>query len=61
MLCDNLKGGRGREAGEGDKRERIYVYLWPIHVDVWQKSSQFCEVIILQLKILKGSKKMENK
>ena len=24
--------------------------LWPIHVDVWQKSSQYCKVIILQLK-----------
>ena len=51
VLCDNLKGGRGREAGEGYKREGTYVYLWPIHVDAWQKSSQSCEVIILQLKI----------
>ena len=23
------------------------VYLWLIHVDVWQKSSQYCKVIIL--------------
>ena len=29
---------------------RGHVYLWPIHVDVWQKSSQYCKVIILQLK-----------
>ena len=28
------------------------VYLWPVHVDVWQKPSQYCEVIILQLKWL---------
>ena len=27
VLCDNLKGGRGREAGEGYKRERIYVCI----------------------------------
>ena len=28
----------GREvAGGWFKRERTYVYLWPIHVDVWQK------------------------
>ena len=30
--------------------ERTYVYLWPFHVDVWQKTSQYCKVIILQLK-----------
>ena len=24
------------------------VYLWPIHVDVWQKPSQYCKVIIFQ-------------
>ena len=28
-----------------------YVYLWPIHVDVWWKPSQYCKVIILQKKI----------
>ena len=28
----------------------MHVYLWPIHVDVWQKPSQYCKVIILQLK-----------
>ena len=27
-----------------------YVYLWLIHVDVWQKPTQFCKAIILQLK-----------
>ena len=27
-----------------------YVYLWLIHVDVWQKQTQFCKAIILQLK-----------
>ena len=26
-----------------------HVYLWPIHVDVWQKPSQYCKVIIYQL------------
>ena len=26
-----------------------HVYLWPIHVDAWQKTSQYCKVIILQL------------
>ena len=28
-----------------------YVYLWLIHIDVWQKSTQHCKAIILQLKI----------
>ena len=42
----------GREAGGGFKKERTHVYLWLTHVDVWQKPSQYCEVIILQLKII---------
>ena len=40
----------GREMGERFKREGTYVYLWLIHVDVWQKLSQYCKVIIFQLK-----------
>ena len=28
-----------------------YVHLWLIHVDVWQKSNQYFEAIINQLKI----------
>ena len=27
-----------------------YVYLWLIHVEVWQKTTQFCKAIILQQK-----------
>ena len=43
-------GGRGRGAvqDEGDT-----CILWPIHVDVWQKPSLYCKVIILQLKLKK--------
>ena len=26
------------------------MHLWLIHVNVWQKTSQYCKVIILQLK-----------
>ena len=40
----------GRELGAGFKRERTYIYLWLIHVDVWQKSTKVCKAIILQLK-----------
>ena len=32
------------------KREGTYVYLWPIHVHVWQKPIQYCKAVILQLK-----------
>ena len=28
------RGGMGREMGERFKREKIYVYLWLIHVEV---------------------------
>jgi len=42
-----------REAGGRCKREGTYVYLWLIHVDVWQKPIQYSKAIILQLKINK--------
>ena len=40
----------GREMGWRFKREGIYVYLWLIHVEVWQKTIKFCKAIIPQLK-----------
>ena len=39
--------------------EETYVYLWLIHVDVWQKRTQYCKAIILQLKINKFKIKKE--
>ena len=33
------------------KREGIYVYLWLIHVDVWQKPTYFYKAIVFQLYI----------
>ena len=47
--------------GRRVKREGTYVHLWLIHVDVWQKSNQYCKTIILQLKInkIKKNKYME--
>ena len=44
--------GVGGVGGEF-RRERTYVYLWLTHVDVSQKPTQYCKVIILQLKINK--------
>ena len=39
---------RGVGCGGMFRRERIYVYLWLIHGDVWQKPIQYCKAIILQ-------------
>ena len=44
----------GREVEGRFKKEGIYVYLWLIHVDVWQKPRQYHKAIILQLKKEKG-------
>ena len=41
------RGGRWERGFRG----RTYVYPWLIHVDVWQKPTQYCKAIILQLKI----------
>ena len=53
MLCDNLEEldgvGSGSEVQEG---EDTYI-LWLIYVDIWQKPTQYCNAIILQLKINK--------
>ena len=53
----------GWEVGGRFKSKGTYVYLWLIHVDVWQKPTQYCKAITLQLKINKiyilKSKSME--
>ena len=41
----------GWEVGRRLEREGKNVYLWLIHVDVWQKPTQDYKAIILQLKI----------
>ena len=48
VLCDNPEGW---EVGGRFQREGTYIYLWLIHVDGWQKPTQYCKAIILQLKI----------
>lgn len=56
-LSDNLEewDGLGWGVGVGElKRERTYVIPGLIHLNVWQKPTQCCEAIILQLKILKN-------
>ena len=41
----------GWEVGGRLRREEARLYLWLLHVDVWQKPIQYCKAIILQLKI----------
>ena len=53
VLCDNLEGDKEWEVEASFKREGTYVYWWLIHVDVWQKQTQYCKAIILPLKINK--------
>ena len=49
-LCNNLERWDG-VAGEREVQEGgAYIYLWLIHINVWQKSSQYYKAIILQLK-----------
>jgi len=38
------------EMGGKFKGEGIYVHLWLIHVDIYQKTTKLCKAIILQLK-----------
>ena len=45
VLCDHLEWW---EVGGRFKRVGMCVYLWLIHVDVWQKPTQYCKAIILQ-------------
>ena len=48
VLCENLD--RWDEVGRRFKRKGTRVFLWLIHVDVWQKLMQYCKATILQLK-----------
>ena len=51
-------GWRGRwERGSG---RGIHVNPWLIHVNVWQKPLQYCEVISLQLIKINGKKINKN-
>ena len=44
------------------KREETHAYLWLSHPDVWQRPTQYCEAIFLQLKIIKKKKdKLQDK
>ena len=40
----------GWEVGGRFKREETYIYIWLIHIDVWQEPTVYYKAIILQLK-----------
>ena len=45
------RDGVGREVGGGLRRAGTYVCLWPVHVDVWQKPSQYYNYPPIKIKI----------
>ena len=49
-LCQLRGVGLGARWEEGS-RVSGHMYIWLIHVDVWQKTTKFCKAIIFQLKI----------
>ena len=57
LVKKGARGGMKWEVGGRLQRERTYVYLWLIHVNVWQKPTQHCISIFLQLKISKKTQK----
>ena len=50
VLWDNPEGWGGEGGGRGFQDGGTHLPPWLIHVDVWQKPSQYCKAIILQLK-----------
>ena len=49
-LCDQERWGGEEDGREVQKGGGTYVYLWLIHVDVWQQMPKFCKAVLLQLK-----------
>ena len=49
--CDNLEAWGGEEDGREVQEGGDILYLWLIHIDAWQKPTQYCKAIILQLKL----------
>ena len=48
--CDNLEALGGEEDEREIQEGGDILYLWLIHVNIWQKPTQYCKAIILQLK-----------
>jgi len=52
VLWDNPGRWGGERGGRGGSGWGTHVLPWLIHVNVWQKSPQYCKVISLQLKLI---------
>ena len=49
------------EMGGGFRRQGTYVYLWLIHVDVWQRLAQYCRAVVLLKKKKKKTYTLKKK
>ena len=50
VLWYNPEGCGGEGGGSGVQDGGTHLHPQLIHVDVWQKPSQYCKLIVLQLK-----------
>ena len=50
VYWNNPEGWGGEGGGRGVWDRGTHVHLWLIHVNVWQKPPQYCNIISLQLK-----------
>ena len=51
VLWDNPEGWGGEGDGKGVQDRGTHVYTWLIHVDIWQKPSQYCNYPPIKKKI----------
>ena len=49
------------ERWEGGSGWEAYVHPWLIHVNIWQKPTQYCKALTYQLKVNKRKKKRNAK
>ena len=52
VLWDNPEGWGAEGGRKGVQDGGVPVHPWLIHVDIWQKSPQYCKVISLQFKLI---------
>ena len=58
MLCDNLEECNGMGVAGKTQEVGTYVYFWVSHTVIWQKPTQYCKAISLQLQIEKILKRI---
>ena len=56
-LWDKPEGWGGEGGGRGVQDGGTHAHSRLIHVNVWQKPSQYCKLIVLQLKLINLKKK----